>query len=143
MTALRIAQAQMPVYTDRKELTEVLKALAEQTVNGSAGFLTLPRCSAVLMTSAVFLLLQKKRAGRSGRYALTSPALSVYISQPATIPERDSDGKIYNTAYIFDRATAGRLQSTGKCTFFDINVKNGQHFQESAVLSPGNDITVL
>ena len=30
MTALRIAQAQMPVYTDRKELTEVLKALAEQ-----------------------------------------------------------------------------------------------------------------
>ena len=42
MTALRIAQAQMPVYTDRKELTEVLKALAEQTVNGSAGFLTLP-----------------------------------------------------------------------------------------------------
>ena len=26
---------------------------------------------------------------------------------------------------------------------FEINVKNGQHFRESAVLSPGNDVTVF
>ena len=34
MAALRIAQAQMPVCTDRKALSELLKTLAEQAVPG-------------------------------------------------------------------------------------------------------------
>ena len=42
MTVLRIAQAQMPVYTDIKQLAGVLKTLAEQAVQEKASFLTLP-----------------------------------------------------------------------------------------------------
>ena len=42
MAALRIAQAQMPVCTDRKALSELLKTLAEQAVEKNAGLLALP-----------------------------------------------------------------------------------------------------
>lgn len=142
MTALRIAQAQMPVYTDRKELTEVLKALAEQTVNGSAGFLTLPEMFCCPYDVSCFPAFAEEEGGPLWQICSDlARAFGIYLSA-GTMPERDSDGKIYNTAYIFDR-NGRQIAKHRKMHLFDINVKNGQHFQESAVLSPGNDITVF
>ena len=42
MTILRIAQAQMPVCTERKQLIRILESLAEQAVRNHADLLSLP-----------------------------------------------------------------------------------------------------
>ena len=57
------------------------------------------------------------------------------------MPEK-SNGKIYNTSYVFDRE-GRQIAKHRKAHLFDINVVGGQQFQESAVLSPGNQVTVF
>ena len=58
-----------------------------------------------------------------------------------SIAERE-DGKVYNTAYVFDRG--GReVARHRKMHLFDINVTGGQHFMESKTLSAGSQVTVF
>ena len=58
-----------------------------------------------------------------------------------SIPELD-DGRIYNTSYIFNR-NGELIGKHRKVHLFDIDVKGGQYFKESDVLSPGERITVF
>lgn len=58
-----------------------------------------------------------------------------------SIPELSGD-KVYNTSYVFDRE--GKIIAKHrKMHLFDIDVKGGQRFCESEVLSAGNDVTVF
>lgn len=58
-----------------------------------------------------------------------------------SIPELDG-GKIYNASYIFGRS-GELIGKHRKVHLFDIDVKGGQYFKESDVLSPGEKITVF
>lgn len=58
-----------------------------------------------------------------------------------TIPELDGD-KVYNTCYVFGPG-GDLIGKHRKAHLFDINVKGGICFTESAVLSPGSCATVL
>ncbi len=58
-----------------------------------------------------------------------------------SVPELE-DGKIYNTSYMFDRRGV-QIGKHRKVHLFDIDVKGGQYFKESEVLSPGDKITVF
>ena len=58
-----------------------------------------------------------------------------------SVPELE-DGKIYNTSYVFDRRGA-LIGKHRKVHLFDIDVKGGQYFKESDVLSAGDTITVF
>lgn len=58
-----------------------------------------------------------------------------------TIPEL-ADGKVYNTAYIFDRE-GRQIAKYRKMHLFDINVKGGQYFKESDTLTAGDEIAVF
>ncbi len=58
-----------------------------------------------------------------------------------SIPEKDGE-KLYNTCFVFN--DVGECIATHrKVHLFDINVKNGQHFKESATFTAGNAITVV
>lgn len=58
-----------------------------------------------------------------------------------SIPERDGD-RVYNTAYFYDRS--GRMIARHrKMHLFDIDVKGGQYFKESDVLSAGDDFCLV
>ena len=59
-----------------------------------------------------------------------------------SMPERDEEGHIYNTSYVFDR-TGKQIGKHRKMHLFDINVKGGQYFKESDTLTPGNQVTVF
>ena len=142
MTSLRITQAQIPVYTDRIKLTETLKSLAEQAAEENAGLLALPEMFCCPYDVGCFPAFAEEEGGPLWKTCSDlARDFGIYLSA-GTMPERDSDGKIYNTAYVFDR-NGRQIARHRKMHLFDINVKNGQHFQESAVLSPGNDITVF
>lgn len=59
-----------------------------------------------------------------------------------SMPERAETGQLYNTSYVFDRD--GRLIGKHrKVHLFDVNFENGQKFQESATLAPGDEVTVF
>ena len=59
-----------------------------------------------------------------------------------SMPERDADGNIFNTSYIFDRQ-GKQIGKHRKAHLFDINVKGGQYFRESDTLTPGDHATVF
>lgn len=58
-----------------------------------------------------------------------------------SIPEKKGD-QIFNTSYVFDPA-GEQIAKYRKKHLFDINIEGGQHFEESKVVSPGEDIVVF
>ena len=65
----------------------------------------------------------------------------VYIVA-GSIPEYDENDNVYNTCYVFDRE-GKEIARHRKVHLFDINIEGGQSFQESAVLTPGDQITTF
>jgi predicted amidohydrolase len=65
----------------------------------------------------------------------------VYLSA-GSMPERDQSGRVYNTAYVFDRS-GRQIARHRKMHLFDIDVKGGQRFKESETLSAGNAVTTF
>lgn len=59
-----------------------------------------------------------------------------------SIPERGTDGRLYNTATVID-AQGRLLVKHRKLHLFDVDVPGGIRFRESASLSPGQQLTVL
>lgn len=59
-----------------------------------------------------------------------------------SMPERDENGNIFNTSYVFDR-NGNQIAKHRKMHLFDIQIEGGQHFKESDKLSAGNNVTVF
>lgn len=69
-----------------------------------------------------------------------SAELGIYIVG-GSIPEF-SDGKIYNTCFVFNRK-GEQIARHRKCHLFDVEIRGGQHFRESDTLTPGDSVTVF
>ena len=59
-----------------------------------------------------------------------------------SVPECDSEGRIYNTCYIFDRK-GRQIGKHRKMHMFDIAIKGRQSFRESDSVTPGDTVTVF
>ena len=59
-----------------------------------------------------------------------------------SMPERDDEGHIYNTSYVFDRE-GKQIAKHRKIHLFDIDVKGGQYFRESDTVTAGSNVTVF
>lgn len=59
-----------------------------------------------------------------------------------SVPERDEYNKVYNTSFIFDK-DGSLLGRHRKIHLFDVAIKGGTVFQESSVLSAGQEMTVV
>jgi predicted amidohydrolase len=70
-----------------------------------------------------------------------SKQYSLYLSA-GSMPELDESGKVYNTAYMFDRM-GNQIAKHRKMHLFDISVTGGQTFRESDTLSAGNEVTTF
>ena len=65
----------------------------------------------------------------------------IYLAA-GSVPERDGQGRIFNTAYVFDR-DGRQIAKHRKAHMFDICVEGGQYFRESDTLTPGDEVTVF
>ncbi|MCI2058995.1 MAG: carbon-nitrogen hydrolase family protein [Oscillibacter sp.] len=83
-----------------------------------------------------------EEAGGPAQTALAAAAreLGLYVVG-GSVPEL-AGGKVYNTSFVYGPDGA-QLARHRKAHLFDIHVDGGQKFQESAVLSPGNEITTF
>ena len=139
---LRIAQLQMKVLPEPelclKSLAEELDALDP----GSPDLVALGEMFCCPYDSALFPHYAEPEGGHVFT-ALSALARQhrIYLSA-GSVPEIDADGKIYNTAYVFDR-TGNMIAKHRKMHLFDVNVRGGQVFRESDSLSPGDHVTVF
>lgn len=142
MKQMTIAQLQTHVYTDKQKNIDALPPLMEEAVKQGADFICLPEMFACPYETPNFPVYAEKDGGPAWQ-ALSALAkqYGVYLSA-GSLPEADEHDRVYNTAYVFDRQ-GKQIAKHRKVHLFDIDVKGGQSFQESATLSPGGSCTVF
>lgn len=139
---LRIAQLQLPVSADKSQTYARVTAACQTAARQNADLIALPEMFCCPYEVQNFPLYAEEEGGPTWQFASDlARQLSVCLSA-GSMPERGEDGRIYNTAYVFDK-TGRQIAKHRKMHLFDIQVKGGQSFQESATLSPGNQVTTF
>jgi len=138
---MTVAQLQTHVYADKKKNLSALPALLSQAKDAGADFVCLPEMFACPYETPNFPIYAEEE-GKETWKTLSDLAkeYQVYLSA-GSVPEL-FDGKIYNTAYVFDRS-GRQIARHRKIHLFDIDVKGGQSFKESDTLTAGTQPTVF
>lgn len=138
---MRLAMIQMNVVHNKTENLAHARALLEQAARSGVDLAVLPEMFCCPYSNRFFRPYSEEQGGE-GWQALSQAAreFGIYLVG-GSLPEREGDA-IYNTAYVFDRA-GRQIAKHRKAHLFDIDVVGGQRFQESEVLTPGNQITVF
>jgi len=142
MATIKIAQCQLPVPADKDETLALVERTVREAVSRKADFVTLPEMFCCPYRTENFPLYAEEEGGRVWK-ACSGLARDyrVYLSA-GSMPERDPSGRIYNTAYVFDRS-GRQIARHRKMHLFDIDVKGGQRFRESETLYAGNSVTTF
>lgn len=142
MKNIKISQIQMPVSPDKAECLACASDAVARAAQEGADIAALPEMFCCPYHVDLFPLYAEKEGGRIWQ---TCSALAkkyhIYLSA-GTLPEEDKEGRIYNTAWVFDRE-GRQIARHRKMHLFDINVEGGQYFQESATLTAGNSVTTF
>ena len=139
---LRVLQWQMRVPREKKEALEQAKAGCEEAKRRGADLLALPEMFCCPYETELFPLRAEPEGGETfQRCSDLARQYGVWLSA-GSVPERSEDGRVYNTAYVFDRE-GSCVARHRKMHLFDIDVAEGQRFFESDTLSAGNDVTVF
>lgn len=142
MREMTVAQLQTHVYADKEKNIDVLELLFERAVAGGADLICLPEMFNCPYETPNFPVYAEKEGGPTWRrLSDLARRFHVYLSA-GSMPEVDGAGKVYNTAYVFDRE-GNQIAKHRKVHLFDIDVKGGQYFKESDTLTPGNSVTVF
>ena len=137
---MKIAQLQLPVFEDKSDTLEYVEKNIQKV--SDADFVTLPEMFCCPYEAKNFPAYAEYEKGEVWQAcSLMAKKYGVYLSA-GTMPERDSDGKIFNTAYVFDR-NGSQIAKYRKSHLFDIDVKGGQSFHESDTLTAGDSIAVF
>ena len=138
---MRILQWQMKTGTPEKALSRAEDGCRRAKELG-ADLLALPEMFCCPYDNACFPRCAEPDGGRVDRAcAALARAYGILLSA-GSMPERGADGRIYNTARVYDRAGA-QIAKHRKLHLFDIDVAGGQSFHESDTLSAGDAVTVF
>ncbi len=140
---IKTAQLQMPVIDNINKAEIYLNEKISEAAEQGADLVMLPEMFCCPYETLEF---PKKAEAEGGSWhqlcAHLAAESNVYLAA-GSMPEIDpATGKIYNTAYVFDRKGA-QIAKHRKMHLFDIDVNEGQYFKESDTLSAGDDVTVF
>lgn len=142
MNKLKIAVLQTKVYAEKQQNIEALEKKLEELKNENVDFVTLPEMFNCPYQTSNFPLYGEPEGGESWQACSDlARRYGIYLSA-GSMPEKDEEGNVYNTAYVFDRQ-GRQIAKHRKVHLFDINVKGGQCFKESDTLTAGNEVTVF
>lgn len=142
MEKIKIAAIQMSTVADKMENVRTVKAYLEKIKDENPDFVILPEMFCCPYQTENFPIYAEKEGGPVWQQ------LSGYAKQygiyliGGSMPEKDAEGNIYNTSYIFDRE-GKQIGKHRKVHLFDIDVKGGQTFKESDTLTAGDSDTVF
>ena len=142
MEKIKIAAIQMSTLADKMENVRTVKAYLEKIKDENPDFVILPEMFCCPYQTENFPIYAEKEGGPVWQQ------LSGYAKQygiyliGGSMPEKDAEGNVYNTSYIFDRE-GKQIGKHRKVHLFDIDVKGGQTFKESDTLTAGDSDTVF
>ena len=142
MAKIKVAALQTNVYEDKMKNLYQLEKLLELPELQGADLVILGEMFNCPYQTSNFPLYAEKEGGECWSFcSRLASKHHVYLSA-GSMPEKDENGNIYNTAYVFDRE-GRQIAKHRKMHLFDINVKNGQCFKESDTLTPGDQVIVF
>ena len=137
----QVVALQKKTYASPGQNIAAVKAMLDSYDGPEADFVMLPEIFTCPYDNSCFPRFAESAEGETFQFLSDLAREGRRYVIGGSIPELDN-GKIYNTSYIFDRS--GKLIGRHrKIHLFDIDVKGGQYFRESDVLSPGSQITVF
>ena len=142
MSKFRVAAIQMPTVENKMENVKAVRHYLEEIRDQKIDFVVLPEMFCCPYETGKFPEYAEEEGGP------VWTALSAYAKEYNTylvagsMPEKDEEGHVYNTCYIFDR-NGMQIGRHRKTHLFDIDVKGGQSFKESDTLTAGNSGTVF
>lgn len=142
MEKIKIAAIQMSTVADKMENVRTVKAYVEKIKDENPDFVILPEMFCCPYQTENFPIYAEKEGGPVWQQ------LSGYAKQygiyliGGSMPEKDAEGNVYNTSYIFDRE-GKQIGKHRKVHLFDIDIKGGQTFKESDTLTAGDSDTVF
>ena len=142
MEKIKVAAIQMSTVADKMENVRTVKTYLEKIKDENPDFVILPEMFCCPYQTENFPIYAEKEGGPVWQQ------LSGYAKQygiyliGGSMPEKDAEGNVYNTSYIFDRE-GKQIGKHRKVHLFDIDVKGGQTFKESDTLTAGDSDTVF
>ena len=141
MNKIRITMIQALLRGSAEERGARVGELVGQAAAQGTDLVTLPEIWNGPYQQDMFPSFAEPRFGPSWQLLSNLAARYGIWLSGGSIAERE-DGKVYNTAYVFDRS-GNEVARHRKMHLFDINVTGGQHFMESKTLSAGSQVTVF
>lgn len=142
MEKIKIAAIQMSTVADKMENVRTVKTYLEKIKDENPDFVILPEMFCCPYQTENFPIYAEEEGGPIWQQ------LSAYAKQygvyliGGSMPEKDAEGNVYNTSYIFDRE-GKQIGKHRKVHLFDIDIKGGQTFKESDTLTAGDSDTVF
>ena len=138
----KAAAIQMPTVADKMENLRAAERYLERLAAQKPDFVLLPEMFCCPYQTQNFPVYAEEEGGPAWEMmAGLAKACGIYLIA-GSMPERDAQGNIFNTSYVFDRQ-GRQIGKHRKAHLFDIDVKGGQQFKESDTLTPGNRDTVF
>ena len=142
MSKIKVVAIQMPTVTDKMENVRTVGTYLEKIKDEKPDFVILPEMFCCPYQTENFPVYAEEEGGPVWQQ------LSAYAKQygiyliGGSMPEKDAEGNVYNTSYVFDRE-GKQIGKHRKVHLFDIDVKGGQTFKESDTLTAGDRDTVF
>ena len=142
MEKIKIAAIQMSTVADKMENVRTVKTYLEKIKDENPDFVILPEMFCCPYQTENFPIYAEEEGGPIWQQ------LSAYAKQygvyliGGSMPEKDAEGNVYNTCYVFDRE-GKQIGKHRKVHLFDIDIKGGQTFKESDTLTAGDSDTVF
>ena len=139
---MRVSAVQMKTSADKDKNIETVGRYLEKLKEVKPDFVVLPEMFNCPYQTDKFPAYAEPEGGSSWQ------AMSEYAKRygiylvAGSMPEKDGEGHVYNTSYIFDRE-GRQIGKHRKVHLFDISISGGQSFRESATLTPGDSFTVF
>jgi predicted amidohydrolase len=142
MNTIKILQAQICIPPDKPSVLQQLNYIFKEAKVRKADMIALPEMFCCPYEAAKFPLFAQPEDGDILKACTElSKQHKIYLSA-GSVPELGKDGKVYNTAYVFDR-NGEKIAKHRKMHLFDISIPGGQTFRESDTLSAGSDVTTF
>lgn len=142
MNKLKVAIIQMIVVKDKMKNIEKASDFIKNVIKEDIDIAVLPEMFLCPYDQSNFPIYAEKEGEIS--YLLLSEIAkqnNIYLVA-GSVPEKDDDGNIFNTSYVFD-PNGIKIAKHRKVHLFDIDIENGQYFKESDTLDAGNEVTVF
>ena len=141
MEKIKVAAIQMPTLTDKMQNVRTAGIYLEKIKDEKPDFVILPEMFCPYQTQNFPVYAEEEGGPVWQQLSEYANQYGIYLIG-GSMPEKDAEGKVYNTSYIFDRQ-GKQIGKHRKVHLFDIDVTGGQTFKESDTLTAGDHDTVF